>query len=146
ISLRSVRISWLLDCSFTTRSPAESSALSTSKGLPSMGHPGSLTFSRAAPERGASRLRQKETIVAGGAFNSPQLLMLSRIGPPSQIEKHKDPSPGTTRGSRAQPPRQAREGRCLQAPFEPNIYKGCTWGADGDPCLAELKTGAPDGA
>jgi choline dehydrogenase len=80
----------------------------------------------------------REVIVAAGAFNSPQLLMLSGIGPEAELRKHgirvRVNLPGV--GKNLQD--RLETGVVVKLPFEPSIYKGCTWGAEGDPCRVEF--------
>lgn len=106
---------------------------------------------RAEEFAGRSGIRRRvratrEVIVAAGAFNSPQILMLSGIGPADELRRHGIPirvdRPGV--GSNLQD--RLETGIVCRLPFEPDIYNGCTWGADGDPCRAEFETGAPGGA
>src|SRR6266850_2230361 len=88
----------------------------------------------------------REVIVAAGAFNSPQLLMLSGIGPEAELKKHGIPMRVRLEGVGKNLQDRLETGVVCRLPFEPNAYKGCTWGEDGDPCLAEFETNAPDGA
>lgn len=88
----------------------------------------------------------REVILSAGAFNSPQILMLSGIGPAEALRRHgievRLDLPGV--GSNLQD--RLETGVVCRLPFEPDIYKGCLWGADGDPCRTEFETGAADGA
>ena len=81
----------------------------------------------------------KEVILAGGAFNSPQLLMLSGIGPEEQLKRHGIPVrvnlPGV--GQNLQDRYEVGVVSELKTPFE--FLDNCTFGADNDPCLADYK-------
>jgi len=88
----------------------------------------------------------REVIVSAGAFNSPQILMLSGIGPEAELHKHGIPVRVNLPGVGQNLQDRLETGVVCKIPFEPNIYKGCTWGAQGDPCFLEFETGAPHGA
>lgn len=87
-----------------------------------------------------------EVIVSAGAFNSPQLLMLSGIGAEDELKKHDIPVRVHLPGVGKNLQDRLETGIVCKIPFEPNIYKGCTWGAAGDPCMVEFDSGKPDGA
>lgn len=80
-----------------------------------------------------------EVILAGGAFNSPQLLMLSGIGPAAHLRRH---------GISVRVPLEG-VGTNLQDRYEMSVVTrhrrgfdiaaDCTFGAEGDPCLAEWR-------
>jgi choline dehydrogenase len=80
----------------------------------------------------------REVVVATGAFNSPQLLMLSGIGPKDQLERHKIPVrhelPGVGRNLQD----RLETGVVCKLPFEPSLFDGCTSLKDGDPCLTDF--------
>ncbi|MCB0104339.1 MAG: GMC family oxidoreductase N-terminal domain-containing protein, partial [Caldilineaceae bacterium] len=87
---------------------------------------------------------RKEVIVAGSAFNSPQLLMLSGIGPKEQLDAFHIPVlldlPGV--------------GQNLQDRYEVSVVTeydqdftiagACTFGEEGDPCLDEYYSDSPN--
>lgn len=87
-----------------------------------------------------------EVIVSAGAFNSPQLLMLSGIGAEEELSKHGIPVRVHLPGVGKNLQDRLETGIVCKIPFEPTIYKGCTWGALGDPCMLEFESGKPDGA
>jgi choline dehydrogenase len=84
---------------------------------------------------------RREVILAGGAFNSPQLLMLSGIGPPAHL---------SSLGITPLVP-LAAVGTNLQDRYEISVVTrfprdfaiagGCTFGAPGDPCLRAWRDG-----
>jgi choline dehydrogenase len=88
----------------------------------------------------------REVIVSAGAYNSPQLLKLSGIGPADELKAHgiavRLNLPGVGRNLQD----RLETGVVTGLPFTPNLYQGCTWDAEGDPCFAEFKTGTPAGA
>lgn len=82
-------------------------------------------------------LVSREVIVAGGAFNTPQLLKLSGIGPKDELERFgirvvKDlQGVGTNLQDRYEVPIVSK----LEGDFP--ILAKCTFGKPGDPCLEE---------
>jgi len=91
-------------------------------------------------------LAKREVVLSAGAFNSPQILMLSGIGAEDELKKHgiaariKLPGVGKNLQDRLE------TGVVCKLPFGPNIYKGCTWGAPGDPCFLEFERDPRRGA
>ncbi|USP79930.1 uncharacterized protein yc1106_07204 [Curvularia clavata] len=83
---------------------------------------------------------RKEVIVSGGAFNSPQILQLSGIGPRALLEKYGIPVvsdlPGVGRNlqDNYEIPMYGNAQVNITAPVDPNAPK-CTFGAPGDPCV-----------
>lgn len=79
----------------------------------------------------------REVIIAGGAYNSPQILMLSGVGPKSELQKHKIPviadlpGVGTNLQDHYEVAVQAR------VPKDFRALDGCTFGFNGQPdaCL-----------
>ncbi|EFY87371.1 GMC oxidoreductase, putative [Metarhizium acridum CQMa 102] len=82
-----------------------------------------------------SATASKEVIVAGGAYNSPQILKLSGVGPASELARFgirvvKDlPGVGTNLQDHYEVAVQGR------IPSEWGFLKGCTFSDDNDPCL-----------
>jgi choline dehydrogenase len=86
---------------------------------------------------------RREVVLAGGAFNSPQLLMLSGIGPPAHLA-----GVGITPlvpldavGTNLQDRYEVSV--VTRFPRDFTIAKGCTFGAPGDPCLRAWQAGDP---
>jgi choline dehydrogenase len=84
---------------------------------------------------------RKEVILSGGAFNSPQLLKLSGIGPAAELAKFNItkvvdlPGVGTNLQDNYEVPVVGHAARNFtQPPPDPNAPI-CTYGAPGDPCV-----------
>jgi choline dehydrogenase len=84
-------------------------------------------------------IAEKEVILAGGAYNTPQILKLSGIGSKSELAKHKIPIvvdlPGV--GTNLQDHQEIGITNEYAGGFD--IIKNCTWGNAGDPCLNEWR-------
>lgn len=85
---------------------------------------------------------RKEVIVSGGAFNSPQILKLSGIGPRAELQKFNISVlvdlPGV--GANLQDNQEFSVIANAAQDFT-NIAPACTFGAAGDPCLAAWYNG-----
>jgi choline dehydrogenase len=84
-----------------------------------------------------------EVIVSGGAFNSPQLLLLSGIGPAKDLEHRGIDVRVDLSGVGKNLQDRLETGVVCKVPFEPTIYEGCTWGAPGDTCLVPFENNMP---
>lgn len=81
---------------------------------------------------------RREVIVSGGAFNSPQLLMLSGIGPAEELKKHNIPVvhdlPGV--GKNLQDRYEIGVVTKMTSPFA--VLANCEEGKGSDPCMREF--------
>jgi choline dehydrogenase len=86
---------------------------------------------------------RREVVLAGGAFNSPQLLMLSGIGPPAHLaDVGITPLvPLDAVGTNLQDRYEVSV--VTRFPRDFTIAKGCTFGTPGDPCLRAWQAGDP---
>jgi choline dehydrogenase len=85
----------------------------------------------------------REVIVAGGAYNSPQILKLSGVGPREELEQFDIPVvvdlPGV--GTNLQDHYEvAVQGR---TPKDFSALDGCTFGVQPDPCLKKWVAESP---
>ncbi len=78
-----------------------------------------------------------EVILCGGAFNTPQLLMLSGIGPKAELERHHIPLRVRLEGVGKNLQDRYEVGVITQFKKPFDILKGCTFGQGADECLAD---------
>lgn len=99
----------------------------------------------AGPGKPGSAKASREVIVAGGAYNSPQILKLSGVGPKAELERFGIhvvadlPGVGTNLQDHYEVAVQGR------TPKDFSALKGCTFGFNGqpDPCLDKWKNPLP---
>jgi len=79
--------------------------------------------------------RGGEVILSGGAFNTPQLLMLSGIGPKAELERHGIPMRVRLEGVGKNLQDRYEVGVITRMKKPLEILKGCTFGQAPDACL-----------
>lgn len=103
-----------------------------------------------SPSNGGSPGRayaRKEVILAGGAFNSPQLLQLSGLGPASELRRLNIsilvdlPGVGHNLQDNYEFPIVGLAARNFTAPLSPPNTPNCAPGMEGDPCVALWRQG-----
>ncbi len=80
-----------------------------------------------------------EVILSGGAFNTPQLLMLSGIGPKAELERHRIPVRVRLEGVGKNLQDRYEVGVITRLKRPLDILKGCTFGGAEDACLTEYQ-------
>jgi choline dehydrogenase len=78
---------------------------------------------------------KREVILAGGAFNSPQLLMLSGIGPRDELNKHNIPIRVNLPGVGQNLQDRYEFGVVANFKNDTNSLANCTFKPEDDPCL-----------
>jgi len=78
---------------------------------------------------------KREVIIAGGAFNSPQLLKLSGIGAKEELEEHSIPVVVDLPGVGENLQDRYEVGVVSELNEDISLLKDCTFGEEGDPCL-----------
>lgn len=79
--------------------------------------------------------RGGEVILCGGAFNTPQLLMLSGIGPQKELERHHIPVRARLEGVGKNLQDRYEVGVITRVKRPLDIFNGCATGKAEDPCL-----------
>jgi choline dehydrogenase len=83
----------------------------------------------------------KEVILAAGAYNSPQLLKLSGIGPKDELARHKIPLQVDLPGVGTNLQDHFEISTTNQQPDSFQVVDKCTYGKAGDPCLESWRKG-----
>jgi choline dehydrogenase-like flavoprotein len=84
----------------------------------------------------------REVILAAGAYNTPQLLKLSGIGPQDELAKFKIPLKVNLPGVGTNLQDRYEVGVVSEVKDDFNILNGCTFGKPNDPCLAQWRNGS----
>jgi choline dehydrogenase len=82
-----------------------------------------------------------ETILAAGAFNSPQILKLSGIGPADELHKHGIEQIVNLPGVGENLQDRYEVGVITQMNSDFNLTQNCTPGKPSDPCMAQFEQG-----
>jgi choline dehydrogenase len=95
------------------------------------------------PEPGRRKIMyaSREVILAAGAFNSPQILKLSGIGPADELQKHGIKPIVDLPGVGENLQDRYEIGVITQMNSDFTLAQNCTPGKPSDPCLAELEKG-----
>jgi choline dehydrogenase len=95
------------------------------------------TFGKPRETTGVRRqvFATREVILAGGAFNSPQLLMLSGIGDPDQLEKNHIPTRVALPGVGKNLQDRYEISVVTELPRNLDILSDCTFNKGNDPCM-----------
>jgi choline dehydrogenase len=86
-------------------------------------------------------LASREVVVAGGTFNTPQILKLSGIGPKSELEKHHIPVIVDLPGVGTNLQDNYEFSVVSQSPENFSLFKNSTFGTAGDQSLAQWNKG-----
>jgi choline dehydrogenase len=88
------------------------------------------------------RLRaRREVIIAGGAFNTPQLLKLSGVGPAAELRKHGIPVVADLPGVGENLQDRYEISVVVDLKDDVDLYSRCTPLQAGDPCMTAYQTG-----
>jgi len=92
-----------------------------------------------APER-SKVLVSREVVLAAGAYNTPQLLKLSGVGPKDELAKFRIPLKIDLPGVGTNLQDRYEVGIVSEVKDDLAILSGCTFGAGNDPCLGQWRS------